>query len=139
IPVRLTLRFAPLGYARRFFNLCLVIQTHGLSSVGFFFPNKGKHMAISRWWLDLVKRAFPSRARTGRLRRESKGWSRPHVEGLETRLLPASIVWTGAGDSNWSNGANWMGDTAPGANDVAVFDTTQGGTNADSTIDPAFG
>jgi autotransporter-associated beta strand protein len=63
-------------------------------------------------------------------------------EALEDRLAPANAVWTGAMSNLWSVGGNWNGGTGPGgtpgANDVAVFNTTGGGTNASSTIDTSF-
>src|SRR5205085_7512248 len=68
------------------------------------------------------------------------------VEGLETRLLPANILWIGGGgDSNWSTAGNWKDlsnstNHVPASTDVAVFDNTQaGGSNANSTIDGSFG
>ncbi|MFO0966487.1 MAG: hypothetical protein U0793_13005 [Gemmataceae bacterium] len=52
------------------------------------------------------------------------------LETLETRLAPASFIWTGnagAGNTNWSAGANWFGGVAPtGANDDLIFPTLGG-------------
>jgi hypothetical protein len=48
----------------------------------------------------------------------------------------AGIVWSAADsatNTNWSNNGNWVGGTAPGTTDTAVFDAT-GGTKA-PTID----
>ncbi len=37
-----------------------------------------------------------------------------------TSIAQAQVLWdNGGGDSNWSTGANWVGDTAPGATDLA--------------------
>lgn len=48
----------------------------------------------------------------------------------------ANIVWDGGGaTNNWSEGANWAGDTPPGTSDVAVFDAT---STKDATIDTAI-
>jgi hypothetical protein len=42
----------------------------------------------------------------------------------------AVIVWTGAGDNNWTNTANWNPTKVPGASDVASFgETAYTGTN----------
>ena len=47
------------------------------------------------------------------------------AQGTWSSLLLATIVWDGGGaDSNWTTEANWVGDVAPGAGDVAVFDGT---------------
>ena len=35
------------------------------------------------------------------------------LEHLETRLVPATYIWTGAGNGNWNTGANWQGGIAP--------------------------
>jgi hypothetical protein len=58
------------------------------------------------------------------------------LETLEIRDLPANITWIGGAYANlsdlcankqtgdpsaWSNGLNWVGGQAPGANDTAVF------------------
>lgn len=34
----------------------------------------------------------------------------------------AEMVWVGASGGNWSDGANWKGEKAPGASDTAVFE-----------------
>ena len=39
------------------------------------------------------------------------------------------VVWQGGGpDTNWSNGANWVGGSAPDSNDIATFNSTGAGT-----------
>jgi len=50
--------------------------------------------------------------------------------------LPDRTAWDGGGaTNNWSEAANWSGDTVPGSGDVAIFD----GTNTeDATIDAGF-
>ena len=36
-----------------------------------------------------------------------------------------TMTWDGGGATkNWSDGANWSGDIAPGPNDDAIFDGT---------------
>jgi len=48
----------------------------------------------------------------------------------------AVIVWDGGGATNaWSEGANWTGDVAPGAADIATFDGT---STKNATIDAGF-
>ena len=38
---------------------------------------------------------------------------------------PSEVTWDGGGgDTNYNTGANWTGDTAPGATDLAVLDAT---------------
>jgi hypothetical protein len=47
-----------------------------------------------------------------------------------------AAIWDGGGaDNNASTAANWSGDVAPVATDVAVFDST---SNKDATLDGAF-
>lgn len=47
-----------------------------------------------------------------------------------------NITWDGGGaTNNWSEAANWSGDTVPGSGDIAVFDGT---STKDATIDAAF-
>lgn len=43
------------------------------------------------------------------------------LEGLEPRVVPAEISWTGNTDKDWSKGTNWDGNQAPRADDIAVF------------------
>lgn len=46
-------------------------------------------------------------------------------------------VWTGGGgDANWSTAANWSGGSAPGAGNVAVFNSTCSQCNATITSNP---
>jgi hypothetical protein len=47
--------------------------------------------------------------------------------------VAADKVWTGASDSNFTTGTNWIGG-APGGTDNALFDVASGGTNASSTV-----
>jgi len=51
------------------------------------------------------------------------------LEPLEARIVLATFLWQGdAGDSLWSTGANWVGDTAPaGSGHTLVFDDTTAG------------
>ncbi len=70
-------------------------------------------------------------------RTRSTGRVRPHLELLEDRLAPASKIWTGASNANWNVAGNWIGGV-PGASDIAVFDTSAGGTNANSTVNAGF-
>jgi autotransporter-associated beta strand protein len=70
----------------------------------------------SRWLRSFVRppvKAFRRPRRTRRL----------DVEPLETRLAPATFVWSGLGkDNHWSTGANWFGGVAPsGSLDDLVF------------------
>lgn len=65
-------------------------------------------------------------------------------DSIVTALSPESImvaggfVWDGGGggDTNWSTGANWLGDSAPTSTDYVVFNVTS--TN-NSTVDAGFG
>ncbi|MHC4841071.1 MAG: hypothetical protein ACYTDT_08980, partial [Planctomycetota bacterium] len=50
-------------------------------------------------------------------------------------LAAADVVWSGSTSGDWALGANWVGASAPGANDVALFD----GTGATTTITNASG
>lgn len=50
-----------------------------------------------------------------------------------TGVGASSFTWTGlGGNSNWTTGGNWLGGSAPGVSDVAVFD--QYCTNCSATI-----
>ena len=57
---------------------------------------------------------------------------RLHIETLEARVVPATVVWQGNADHRWETAANWVGGVAPTAADDAVihngvsayFDTT---------------
>ena len=46
------------------------------------------------------------------------------IEALETRIAPATLVWLGATNGQWTNPANWVGGTTPGAGDTLIFDST---------------
>ena len=47
----------------------------------------------------------------------------PQLERLEERETPAVINWSGgAGTTNWTDPANWVGDVIPSAIDDAVID-----------------
>ncbi len=55
--------------------------------------------------------------------------SRPTVEMLEDRVMPATRLWDGGGTTNlWTDRFNWQGDLAPTAGDDLVF-----GPDADPT------
>ena len=60
--------------------------------------------------------------------RRTNGNIRLVVEQLESREVPADRHWLGTIDSDWHRAGNWLGDLAPGANDVAVLSGTP--TNA---------
>ena len=52
------------------------------------------------------------------------------------RASAVNRTWDGGGTTyNWSEAANWSGDTAPGAGDIAIFDGT---STKDATIDTNF-
>ena len=52
--------------------------------------------------------------------------------------VAADKVWTGATDSNFTTGTNWVGG-APASTDNALYDPTlAGGTNADSTVNASI-
>ena len=56
---------------------------------------------------------------------------------LCSSLQAANIVWKGTTSTAWSTASNWS-TTVPGASDVAVFDTTQGGTNNPCVIGASY-
>ncbi|MDW8244825.1 MAG: autotransporter-associated beta strand repeat-containing protein, partial [Thermogemmata sp.] len=74
----------------------------------------------SQRWGKWVAQLF--RQRRGGVSRP-QGWQRRlHVEALEDRVAPATIVWTGAGpNSLWSTPQNWNLGRAPQAGDDIVF------------------
>lgn len=54
-----------------------------------------------------------------------------------TGTCPSEVTWDGGGgDTNYNTGANWTGDTAPGATDLAVLDATST-KNMTINTDPA--
>src|SRR4051794_15574348 len=84
------------------------------------------------WWKTLFAR--PRRQQPGGGRRPH----RPQLEGLEGRVTPAHIYWTGTGaTANFSDPANWRGGVVPGADDFATFDARANGpfANKDVLID----
>jgi hypothetical protein len=63
------------------------------------------------------------RGRSARLASRSRSRRiRPLLEGLEDRVTPSSVIWTGAGDGiNWSDPHNWDVGRLPGsADDVTI-------------------
>jgi hypothetical protein len=54
-------------------------------------------------------------------RRAAGAWSRPRVEVLEDRLVPAAVSWVGGASGSWALAGNWSTGTLPGAgDDVAI-------------------
>src|SRR5437660_5397412 len=67
---------------------------------------------------DLNQGGRPGRRGRGRVRR--RGRLLLCLEGLETRITPSTVHWTGSGgDSSWINAGNW--DSAPQTGDDLVF------------------
>jgi hypothetical protein len=67
---------------------------------------------------DLGRRREERRGRGGASRRSS----RPQLEGLEVRITPSTVTWTGLGsDTNWTTANNWSSDTPPSPGDDLVF------------------
>ncbi|WZP00821.1 Ig-like domain repeat protein [Isosphaeraceae bacterium EP7] len=54
---------------------------------------------------------------------------RPHHETLEVRITPATVTWTGAVSTLWSNTANWDTAAVPVAGDDLVFPSGTGRQN----------
>ncbi len=81
-----------------------------------------------RYWLrrrNFHHQSRPSLTRSGK----RKPFAKLSVEGLESRLAPATITWTGAGDgTSWTDGNNWSGQAMPGTNDDAVINTGSAAT-----------
>jgi hypothetical protein len=50
-------------------------------------------------------------------------FARPVLEVLEGRVVPSTVYWTGAQDTNWDNGANWSTGLAPGAGADVIVNT----------------
>src|SRR5437868_6319953 len=70
------------------------------------------------WFATLFRRNFQVTLRTRR--RLVRQWWRncmPLIERLETRLAPATFIWTGASQAsrNWSDPNNWTTGGVPGA------------------------
>ncbi|MDG1896383.1 MAG: hypothetical protein P8J37_15885 [Fuerstiella sp.] len=69
------------------------------------------------------------------------------TEALEDRCLLATIVWDGAPDgggssanADWTNGDNWVGDSAPSTNDDLVFPAgASETTNINNFVGESFG
>lgn len=86
---------------------------------------------------ERLRRSKPDRvsppARPARQRHDLKRSRslRPLLEGLEDRLVPATIAWNSAvspAGGNWNVPANWVGNVVPTAADDAVIDLTAAGT-----------
>src|SRR5438105_3046572 len=77
------------------------------------------------WFATLFRRTSRSAKRDGQ--RPRRRWlpCLPLIERLESRLAPATGIWTGASPTsqNWTDPNNW-GGTAPNANDDLVFPAT---------------
>ncbi len=68
--------------------------------------------------IDQGRRREKRRGRGGANRRSA----RPQLEGLEVRITPSTVTWTGLGsDTNWTTANNWSGDTSPSPGDDLVF------------------
>jgi hypothetical protein len=68
-------------------------------------------------------------------KKQSSKWTKPVLEVLEDRLLPATMTWNPAGGAtmDWSTpGAGPWGGTKPGEGDTALFDGSK--SNADCVI-----
>ena len=62
-------------------------------------------------WRRWLGRSTPARKRNP----HRKTAKRLQVEQLESRLAPATFIWSGAGaNSNWSTGANWQAPNTEG-------------------------
>src|SRR5947209_4321285 len=88
-------------------------------------------------------RAVLSKGSTNRRRDKSRRPARlgktflPQCESLESRLVPATLTWTGLGTTtNWSQAANWSTAHVPTSADTVVFDGTSG---KNATVDAGFG
>jgi hypothetical protein len=84
-------------------------------------------MMVQRWKCGLarLRELFAKHANHKTVKRQ-----RAHlvVEGLEDRITPAPITWTGgAGNSDWDTAGNWSTATVPGASDDVTFDNTSVG------------
>jgi autotransporter-associated beta strand protein len=72
-------------------------------------------------WARVLRTLFASKVKTVTYKRAR----RPAVELLESRLAPATFIWTGGGgaaNKNWSAGVNWSGGVAPTASATPIDD-----------------
>lgn len=61
--------------------------------------------------------------------------TRPWMEVLEDRFMPATRIWDGGAISNnWSNASNWQGNVAPVAGDDLIFPSTASDKTADNNF-----
>ncbi len=72
-----------------------------------------------------------------------RGRFKPMLDVLENRLAPATLTWTGTGDSQWSSPANWRTQAGllavPTAQDDVVFEGGANGEfNRNSIVDAGF-
>jgi len=78
---------------------------------------------IDQWTRDMFARARPRHVHAC-----SRGRVALRVERLERRLLPSTIVWTGAaGDYLWLTPQNWQGSVLPTPADDAVIGSSTTG------------
>src|SRR5438067_953297 len=81
-------------------------------------PPRPGLMGLASWRL----RRPPERRRSLNLR--------PWLQGLEDRIVPASISWNtavAASGGNWDVGTNWVGGNVPSSSDDAVINLTSAG------------
>src|SRR5262245_31819255 len=88
----------------------------------------GTTTMLDRFW----KRLFPKRTRcqSRQVERRRPWWSPLLVEGLESRIAPATFNWDGGGDgTTWTDARNWDSpgnNLLPGAADDAVINAAAG-------------
>src|SRR6478736_6915302 len=71
-------------------------------------------------WLNHFLKGISQPARSAR--RQRPAFSPVRMEFLEDRTAPATLTWTGAASTNWSDAGNWTGGGVPSAaNNVLNF------------------
>src|SRR5436190_10339753 len=99
--------------AQRGIRPAAIVLTKSLARLLYHHPHHyGTRTTAMVWfnWRRWLGRSTPVRKRNP----HRKTAKRLQVEQLESRLAPATFIWSGAGgNSNWSSGANWQGGLAP--------------------------
>lgn len=89
----------------------------------------------NRWIARLIESVKRSTSpRRSSIRRGTKSPSRPSLEGLEDRLAPATLTWTGLGGTGlWATPTNWNLNRAPVTGDDLVFGSAATAVNRAAT------
>src|SRR5262245_39363697 len=90
-------------------------------------------MSRKSWLHNLVHRVSKTAAHA----RKRPAFAPVRVELLESRDAPATLTWTGAAGTTWSNSGNWTPSGVPSATNNTLNFNSTGTTSFTSTNDIA--